>query len=95
MNVSFDLGPVVATPAALALCEKLGRDPRALIARHARGDWGDIDPGDQGANEEALECGSRIFSVYKVKGETLWVITDAEVAPGKRQATTLLRPEDY
>jgi hypothetical protein len=94
MAVSFDLGPVVATPGALALCEKLGVEPRTLIARHASGDWGVVqDPED---NERALKSGARILSVYEVgNGEKLWVITDAEVAPGKRYATTLLRPEDY
>jgi hypothetical protein len=47
------------------------------IARHHRGDWGDIATDDVGLNEQALEYGSRLLSVYDVRGVKVWVITDA------------------
>jgi len=74
--------------------------PLQLIARHVTGDWGDVCPEDAQANEEALQAGSRIFSVYVLppplsEGETLatakvWIITEAD-----RSLTTLLLPGEY
>ena len=89
----FPLGRVVATPGALAVMERLGIDPAALISRHVTGDWGAIHPDDRGLNEQALADGSRILSVYgddSATDERLWVITEAD-----RAATTILRPDEY
>jgi hypothetical protein len=89
----FPLGQVVATPGALAVMERLGIDPAALISRHVTGDWGAIHPDDRGLNEQALADGSRILSVYgddSATDERLWVITEAD-----RAATTILRPDEY
>ena len=89
----FPLGRVVATPGALAVMERLGIDPAALISRHVTGDWGAIHPDDRGLNEQALSDGSRIHSVYgedSATDERLWVITEAD-----RAATTILRPDEY
>jgi hypothetical protein len=100
----FPLGRLVATPGALDVMERLGINPAALISRHVTGDWGDIDPGDRGLNEQALRDGSRIFSVYGTRDSDacLWVITEAVTDPdaegdeaGARSATTILRPDDY
>ena len=44
--------------------EDAGINPAALLRRHVSGDWGDIHPEDDGLNEEALETGARIVSVY-------------------------------
>jgi hypothetical protein len=38
----FTLGQTVATRGALAAMESAGIVPFALLARHARGDWGDL-----------------------------------------------------
>jgi len=87
----FPLGQLVATPGAIEVMERLGIIPLALLSRHVSGDWGDIDSEDKGLNEQALETGERIFSVYGPEGnDRLWVITEAD-----RSATTILRPEDY
>jgi hypothetical protein len=93
----FPLGRVVATPGAIEVMGRFGINPADLITRHVTGDWGDIDPGDQGLNEQALADGSRIFSVYGTRGSdaVLWVITEATGDGGQRSATTILRPEDY
>jgi hypothetical protein len=90
MNALFSLGQIVATSGALALMEEHGIDALALLSRHIRGDWGDLDEQDKEANDEALQDGSRILSAYG-KGETkLWIITEAD-----RSATTILRPDEY
>jgi hypothetical protein len=95
----FPLGRLLATPGALTVMERLGIDGADLIGRHVTGDWGDIDPGDRGLNEEAVRDGSRIFSVYDTQAGTtddrLWVITEAADGEGRRAATTILRPDEY
>ena len=63
----------------------------ASIARHARGDWGELCDEDVAANEQALKDGGRLLSAYKAtSGTKFWVITEAD-----RSATTVLLPEDY
>lgn len=61
------------------------------LSRHAAGDWGDVGEDDWLANDEALEQGSRLLSVYYASsGTKYWVITEHD-----RSVTTLLLPEDY
>ena len=95
----FPLGSLVATPGAITVMERLGIAPADLIARHVTGDWGDIDPGDRGLNEQAVRDGDRILSVYGKRDDAtddrLWVITEASDDEGRRAATTILRPDDY
>ena len=77
----FSLGQCVATPGALAALEEVGQMPAEFLGRHVHGDWGEIHPGDKGANEDALKDGARIFSVYRTsKGVKVWVITEADRA---------------
>jgi hypothetical protein len=52
------------------------RDLAPLLHRYASGDWGDVS--DPWVNEAALKDGSRLLSVYEVRGEKVWIITDAE-----------------
>ena len=92
----FKLGKVVATPGALAFLENAVVDLRRLLARHERGDWGDVSEGDKIANNEALKDGSRIFSAYKIKNEEkVWIITEATGDDGKRASTCALLPDEY
>jgi hypothetical protein len=87
----FELGQVVATPGAIELLVGAGRSPVEFIARHVRGDYGDLDEHDRLANEAALCNGSRILSSYIVVGDQrLWILTEAS-----REVTTLLRPDEY
>ena len=88
----FDLGSVVATPAALAVCEEAGVEPSSLLERHASGDWGDIDPRDRRENERSLKYGFRVLSSYPLgeDGSKVWIITEAD-----RSSTCLLLPEEY
>ena len=94
---SFDLGQVVATPGALEALGKNQMTGLELLARHCRGDWGDLGAEDKKANESALKTGSRLLSAYHLPdGEKLWIITDAEIdEQHHRYATTILLPENY
>lgn len=96
-HVSFDLGKIVATPGALDALGRNDESGMSLVRRHAKGDWGEIDAEDQETNMKALETGTRLMSSYTLNdGTVLWVITDAETDDRhRRQATTLLLPEEY
>ena len=81
----FNLGRTVATPAALAALERLGVGSFELLSAH-----------DQAANDAALKDGSRFLSAYVVKGERIWVMTEAVGEDGQtRTSTCILLPEDY
>jgi len=61
------------------------------LDRHGNGDWGDLCDEDREANEDALQNGGRLFSVYHdCKGVKFWIITESD-----RSATTVLLPDDY
>ncbi|MBI5178192.1 MAG: hypothetical protein HZA04_02925 [Nitrospinae bacterium] len=60
------------------------------LARHRKGDWGDLEDEDKKANESALKAGERLFSAYIFGDEKIWIITEAD-----RSATTVLFPEEY
>ena len=92
----FSLGQIVATPAALKAIEEAGQSPAFFLDRHSQGDWGEVDDGDKALNDAALVDGSRLLSAYRtLKGERIWIITEAEDDDGKRAATTILLPEQY
>lgn len=64
---------------------------KALIARHASGDWGELDGHDRDENARAIKHGGRLFSAYTTSsGLKVWVITEAD-----RSCTTALQPDDY
>jgi hypothetical protein len=93
----FSLGQIVATRGALDACS-----PEHLLfclARHARGDWGNICKDDKALNDQALIDGERVLSAYAIDptkpakgyGENcLWIITERD-----RSVTTFLLPSEY
>ncbi len=88
---SFPLGKLLATPGVLDAASSAGDDIRALIDRHAKGDWGVVGRDDWRANDRALAEGSRLLSAYLLRdGTRVWIITEAD-----RSATTILLPEEY
>ena len=92
----FQLGQIVATPAALALLARHGVQPATLLHRHVHGDWGEMDKHDRAANDAALKDGSRIFSAYVMNTDKFWVITEAASDDGlSRVSTCILLPEEY
>lgn len=90
----FTLGSIAATPGVLALLDQYGINLFDLIARHASGDWGDIDADDAHTNEAALIYGNRLLSCYTLApgdGDSrVWIISEAD-----RSVTTALMPSEY
>lgn len=92
----FPLGQVVATPGALEALEKSGQSPSEFLAKHVRGNWGDVSDEDKATNDQSLIDGSRILSAYRTsKEEKIWIITEACDDRGRRAATTILLPDEY
>ncbi|HXI65381.1 MAG TPA: hypothetical protein VNH14_12830 [Gemmatimonadales bacterium] len=88
---TFALGRLFATPGALRAVVESGDDLFPYLARHARGDWGDVDNEDWLLNDQAVRAGTRLLSAYRLRdGTRIWIITEAD-----RSATTLLRPDEY
>jgi hypothetical protein len=87
-RIRFEAGTVVATIGALQVADN--HAILELLRRHLAGDWGDVDKDDAKANEDALTHGERILSSYTIKGERLWILTEAD-----RSATTVLTPGEY
>jgi hypothetical protein len=88
-DATFPLGRVLVTPGAVA---SIPEDVRsAALARHARGDWGDVGPEDWDENDLSLRDGFRLLSAYHTEaGRTFWVITEMDWS-----ATAILLPEEY
>lgn len=84
-----ELGRVEATQ--LGALASVSLEIAALLGRHVTGDWGeDVDDEDWDANDEAVGGGTRILSGYRVDGERIWIITEAD-----RSSTCVLKPEEY
>lgn len=50
----FSLGRIVATPGALEAVQRAGQSLWDFLARHTRGDWGEVCEEDRQENELAL-----------------------------------------
>ncbi len=88
---TFPLGRVVATPGALDAFATADEEYLPYLMRHAVGDWGELDPEDAQANDEAHEEGGRLFSAYSLQaGTKVWIITEAD-----RSSTCILLPDEY
>ena len=95
-KAKFELGKPLATPGALEALAAAGQTTGELLARHLTGDWGDLDEDDAALNDAALTDGSRLFSAYTLRtGVKIWAITEAADDHGRREATTLILPEEY
>ncbi len=92
----FTLGQTLSTPGALKALQDAGQSPADFLSRHLVGDWGEVCADDKDLNDLAVVEGSRILSAYRtLKGERIWIITEAEDDDGNRSATTILLPEQY
>lgn len=86
---TFRLGRVCATPGVIEEIPDI--DQMTALQRHARGDWGELDPEDWAENELSLKKGFRLFSVYhSTQDVKFWIITEAD-----RSVTTILLPSEY
>ena len=88
----FPLGRVVATPGALSALAEASVEPLELLARHYRGDWGEVPACDAKENDRSLKQGLRVLSSYPVGNSDgkVWIITEAD-----RSLTCLLLPSEY
>ncbi|MFO1486413.1 MAG: hypothetical protein U1F71_23825 [Verrucomicrobiaceae bacterium] len=85
----FPLGQLFATPGVLT--DVAAEEISTAIARHAMGDWGDLNPEDIAENNRALKEGSRLLSAYRsVSRVKFWIITEWD-----RSVTTVLLPSEY
>ena len=85
----FPLGSIVITPTAAEIVPP--GEMYAALARHSRGDWGNVGKNDWKENDLSLTLECRILSAYSTqKGEKFWIITEAD-----RSYTTILLPSDY
>lgn len=92
----FPLGQILATPGALDALQESGQNPQFFLARHIQGDWGEVCEDDKRLNDQALIDGSRLLSAYRtLKGNRIWIITEAADEQGNRLATTILLPSEY
>ena len=92
----FSLGQTLSTPGALKALQDAGQSPADFLSRHLVGDWGEVCADDKDLNDLAVVEGSRILSAYRtLKGEKIWIITEATDDGGNRSATTLLLPSEY
>jgi hypothetical protein len=96
-RAKFHPGQVVATPGALEVLRASGQSPEVFLGAHLEGYWGgELDEEDRRLNDEALLDGSRLLSAYRtLRGERLWIITEAVGDDGHRASTCLLLPEEY
>lgn len=88
-TIRVPLGQTLATPGAMKATTQTERN--IVFSRHSRGDWGDVVEEDWQANDQALQNGERLLSVYHtLSGTEFWIITEAD-----RSATTILLPSEY
>ena len=94
MTVAINLGRLLMTRGVndlVAEDEAFAKFVTESLARHQRGDWGDLDSEDKQENELSLKAGYRLLSAYKARGlPQIWIITEAD-----RSATTILFRDDY
>jgi hypothetical protein len=86
----FDLGRILATPGALAVLDGLEDSVTPYLARHERGDWGDLSIDEKFLIDCALTKGQQVYSVFTLQtGDRLKFITN----PMRTMTTMLLESE--
>lgn len=71
----FPTGKWIITPAAILLFARRNVDPAGFIWRHRAGDWGDVDLDQALANNDAVQFGGPILSMYEVAWELVLIET--------------------
>jgi len=88
-DAKLELGTLAISPGVKRLL--VASDVQRGLARHQRGDWGNVCEEDAALNDEAIRLGTRVMSVYAAhESGSFWVITEAD-----RSVTSLLLPEEY
>ncbi len=94
MPVTFNMGQLVWTRGVndqVAENEAFAKFVMGSLARHRKGDWGDLCDEDKKENELSLKEGFRLLSAYETERlPKIWIITEAD-----RSVTTILFPDEY
>jgi hypothetical protein len=72
----FQLGQIIATPAAINEMKDRGLNGADLLARHQSGDWGDVSEADRQHNELAVQRSLGPTSRYGKGDDSIWVSTN-------------------
>lgn len=89
----FSLGKLVMTK---AVHDRMNSDIDFAIGvlesfeRYLNGDWGDLCAEDKAENEKAIRDSERIFALYKISSDKIYIITEHD-----RSVTTILFPHEY
>lgn len=89
----FSLGKLVMTK---AVHDRMNSDIDFAIGvlesfeRYLNGDWGDLCAEDKAENEKAIRDSERIFALYKIGSDKIYIITEHD-----RSVTTILFPHEY
>ena len=87
----FELGKVSVTEGAAHALRDTGDSVDDFLRRHQAGDWGEVSEETRGRNQDALDAGARLESVYHTsKGEKILVVTEAD-----RALTSVMTPEEF
>jgi len=90
----FELGRVVATPAALQAISESGDDLGEYLARHTRGDWGRVSVDLASRNDAAIFQEGTCQSVYRASnGKKICIITRQGDGPHERTTSVMLDVE--
>ena len=92
--ISFNLGRLLMTRGVndqVAEDEAFAKFVMGSLARHRKGDWGNLSDEDKQENELSLKAGYRLLSAYESERlPKIWIITERD-----RSATTILFPDEY
>jgi len=92
----FELGEIMASPAARTAIEESGEELNDFLARHAFGDWGSVFNEERERNHAAVQTGERIMSEYRTgNGVKIRVITAAADPTGCRPTTNILLSTEF
>ncbi len=86
--IPFPLGQIFVTQAIQDVFEP--KEIADITIRYTQLDFGELSINDIQANNEALAYGGRILGAYVLRGERVYIITEAD-----RSATTILMAYEY
>ena len=79
LDIKFEAGEVVVTPAAAGALESHGHTVADLLARHQAGDWGDVSDQLRSVNDRGLAERFNLQSVFVVaEGQRVVVVTNRD-----------------
>jgi hypothetical protein len=88
---AFQAGVKYITDGAEKALAAPGEDWWPFLCAHIGKQWGYVDDDERRRNDEAVETGGRIRSIFKTKrNATIWVVTEAD-----RSRTHFFLPEEY